>query len=72
MAWTQSDIDRLDAQIATGVLVAEFRSGDHTEKQQLRSLNEMLRLRQIIQASLSTADRSFAARRTVAGYDNGL
>lgn len=44
MPWTQADIDRLKAVIATGVKSAEFRSGDRTEKQEFQSFADMERL----------------------------
>jgi hypothetical protein len=72
MAWTQADLDRLEAAIASGAKISEFRSGDTSRKVEFRSLAEMERVAEQIRAQLSAAPSGFAARRTVAGYDNGL
>lgn len=73
MAWTQADLDNLDRLIATGVKVAEFRSGDRTEKQEFRSYQEMIDLRARMAGEIARSSPSgFSANRTVGGYDNGL
>jgi hypothetical protein len=51
MAFTQTQLDALDAAIATGSLEASF-DGKHVK---YRSLDEMMRIRQTIQESLSGA-----------------
>jgi hypothetical protein len=73
MAWTQADLDRLKNAIATGAKISEFRSGDTSRKVELRSLDEMLRLKGEIEAEIPRLSPSgFSANRTVGGYDNGL
>ncbi|MET3892792.1 ABC-type xylose transport system substrate-binding protein [Bosea sp. OAE506] len=44
MAWTQTDIDRLKAAMATGARKVAFGSGETRREQEFRSLEEMERL----------------------------
>lgn len=64
MAYTPQQLEALDAAIAEGTLKVEY--GD--KKVEYRSLNEMLKIRNLIAAELGTA----APRRTYASFDKGL
>ena len=44
MAWNQTDLDRIDATIASGELLVAFDSG----KVRYRNLDELLKIRQLI------------------------
>jgi hypothetical protein len=41
MAWTQQNIDALKAAIATGLLEAEIRQGDVTQRMRYQSFSQM-------------------------------
>jgi hypothetical protein len=60
MAWTQDDLDVIERMIAQGVLEMEY--GD--KKLKYTSLNDMLRVRDLIRAELgltnSTSNRKYA------------
>jgi hypothetical protein len=51
MAYTQADLDALNKAIATGVTEVEYRD----RKVRYRSLEEMLRLRDLMKAEISPA-----------------
>jgi hypothetical protein len=61
MAWTQADLDKLDAAIAGGAALQSIQFADQTFT--FRTLKEMLELRAVMTASLSTADGSSTAYR---------
>ena len=65
MAWTQTDLDKLDSAIAKGVRSVQYTSGTVT----YHSLAEMLRLREVMKASFAGA---LAPARTVGAYSSGL
>lgn len=69
MAWTQTDLDRIEAMIATGAKESEFVSGDTRRKLVLHSLKDMLRLRDEISNALAAP--APASRRRVAMTDTG-
>jgi hypothetical protein len=51
MAWTQTDLDALDAAIASGALTVRYGDTSTTH----RSLEEMRQVRTMIQQALATA-----------------
>ena len=51
--WTKSDLDRLDAAIATGAKSVQFGSGDNAHRTEFRTLDEMLSIRRLIVASVA-------------------
>jgi hypothetical protein len=53
--WTKSDLDRLDAAIATGAKSVQFGSGDNAHRTEFRTLDEMLSIRRLIVAAVSGA-----------------
>lgn len=63
MAYTQIQLDAIEAAIAEGTLKVEY--GD--KKVEYRSLNEMIRIRDIIKASLNPG-----SRRTLAETSKGV
>jgi hypothetical protein len=71
MAWQQSDLDKLDACIASGVLVTRFADGREVRYQTLEML---LAARRVVAAQLSTAEAvaTGAVRRRFASYTSGL
>lgn len=64
MAYTQTQLDALEAAIAEGALKVEY--GD--KKVEYRSLNEMIRIRDVIKAALEGLP---AQRRTYASHSKG-
>lgn len=52
MAYAQTDLDRLDAAIASGVLVVKYADGSQAT---YRSLDELRQARGIVAASLSAS-----------------
>lgn len=70
MAWTQSDIDKLKAAMATGERAFTTKHGDTLIQKEFRSLAEMRELLAEMQGEVN-AD-SVPPRRTVAGFDRGL
>ena len=71
MAWQQSDLDNLDACIASGVLVTRFADGREVRYQTLEML---IAARRVVEAQLSVAGAvaSGAVRRRFASYTSGL
>ncbi|MFS0737545.1 hypothetical protein ABC347_10890 [Sphingomonas sp. 1P06PA] len=71
MSWQQSDIDTLNAAIASGIRSVAFADGRKTEYQ---SLDQMLAARKVIQAELDMATQSASGlvRRRVGVYNSGL
>lgn len=65
MAWTQSDLDALDAAIKKGVRTVQYQSGSVT----YHSLDELLRLRDVMTREVRG---DAAVTRVVGSYDNGL
>ena len=70
MAWTQADLDKLDAAIAAGGAMQSmtFAGGDSFT---FRSLDEMLKLRAIMQQALSATAGTGAAYR-LAAFSKGV
>lgn len=65
MAFQQSDLDKLDAAILSGVRAVTFADGRKTE---FHSLNEMRALRSDVKAELSaSASQTQPRRRTTVG-----
>lgn len=64
MAWTQDDLDKLDAAIAGGAVVKQLTFADQTFV--FRDIDEMLKVRTLIAASLSTAAGSSSNHRLAA------
>jgi hypothetical protein len=71
MAYQQSDLDRLDAAISSGVRSVTFADGRRTEYQ---NLDQLLAARKVVAAQLSMQDTSKGAvvRRRVPYYRSGL
>lgn len=69
MAWTQADIDKLDAAIAGSGSMQSMTFGDETY--QFRSLEEMLRLRKIMTDSVNAASGASGTSR-LASTSKGL
>ena len=67
MAYTQGQLDALEAAIAEGTLKVEY--GD--KKVEYRSLNEMIRIRDLIKYELTPADQK-VGKRTYASFSKGL
>ena len=70
MAWTQADLDKLDAAIAAGGSMQSmtFAGGDSFT---FRSLDEMLKLRALMQQALSAAAGTSASHR-LAAFSKGV
>lgn len=66
MAWTQAQLDALETAIASGSLRVKFADKDVT----YRSLDEMMRIRDTIRASLGTVSNQ--PQRIKSEYDRGL
>lgn len=58
MSYSQSDLDTLDAAIASGAREVEFGAGPDKRKVGFRSLDEMLRTRRLIAADVSPSSVS--------------
>jgi hypothetical protein len=71
MAWTQSDLDRIDAAIASGVRKVTFADGRQTE---YHDLNAMMAARRVVATQLKMAAESTsgAIRRRFAAYRSGV
>lgn len=67
MAWTQSDLDKLDKALATGVNTVAFRDRTVT----YRSLDEMLRLRSRIASELQSTNSTVTERVQRVSFDKG-
>jgi hypothetical protein len=50
--WTKSDLDKLDAAIATGASSVQFGSGDNAHRTEFRGLDQMLTIRRLIIAEV--------------------
>lgn len=59
MAWSQTDLDKLDAAIAMGVTTVAFRDRTVT----YRNLDEMLRTRSIMTAEIAASSGSTVVER---------
>jgi len=64
MAWTQADIDALDAAIAGWGAIKSFSFGDQTFERD--ELDQVLKLRAVIQAALNAAAGTSKAYRLAA------
>jgi hypothetical protein len=71
MAYQQSDLDRLDAAISSGVRSVTFADGRRTEYQ---NLDQLLAARKVVAAQLSMQEtaKSAVVRRRVPYYRSGL
>lgn len=67
MAYTQAQLDALEVAIAEGTLKVEY--GD--KKVEYRSLNEMIRIRDLIKSEIAPADQQ-NGKRTYASFSKGL
>lgn len=56
MAWTQTDVERLERLIASGTRVTKFTSGDTSREQTLQSLDDMLALLTRMKADVAGAN----------------
>jgi len=65
MAWSQTDLDRIEAAIAKGVRSVTYQSGSVT----YQSLDEMLKIRDLMAREIGGQP---AVTRVVGSYDNGL
>jgi hypothetical protein len=54
MAWTQTDLERIESAIASGALVVEF----HDRVVRYRTIDELLKARDMIKKTLSTSTTS--------------
>lgn len=61
MAWTQADINRLQAVMASGAKETQFSSGDSSRKMVLHSINDMVRLLAEMRAEVANAGSMRAA-----------
>jgi hypothetical protein len=70
MAWTQADLDKLDAAISAGGSMQSmtFAGGDSFT---FRTLDEMLKLRAVMQQAVSAASGTSAAHR-LAAFSKGV
>lgn len=66
MAFTQDQLDKLEAAIAQGSLRVKYADKEVT----YRSLDEMLKIRNLMRESLGLIDSS--GRRVVMGFSKGL
>jgi len=64
MAWTQADLDKLDAAISGGSGIARMKFAD--QEFEFRSIDEMLKLRAVMQQALNSAAGTSTARRLAA------
>ena len=64
MAWQQSDLDKLDAAMASGTKKVTFADGRSREFQ---DLGDMMKLRSLIKTELAEGASQVAPRRTVVG-----
>jgi hypothetical protein len=69
MAWTQSDLDALRANIASGVMVTRFADGREVRYQ---SLGDMMRAEQRIAATIASASDNGRSRRRAPIYCKGV
>jgi len=70
MAWTQENLDELEAAMATGALKVEFSHPGGNKKVEYRSLAEMRKIRILIMESLGLINGS--TRRKYPTYSSGL
>lgn len=70
MAWTQSDLDKIDTNIATGIRRVTYEDGRTVEYQ---SLDHMIAARKVIAAQLEVEAQVVAGipRRRVASFRSG-
>ncbi|TWD54535.1 hypothetical protein FB480_103447 [Agrobacterium vitis] len=69
MAWTQVDLDALDKALAMGARVVDHPTNGKVE---YRSLNEMIKLREMISQSLRGVTDTLADNRVVSGMNCGF
>lgn len=67
MAWTQSQLDALEAAIANGTTLVAY--GD--KRVQYRSLDEMIRIRDLIKKDLSSSTVTAESSRVYADFSKG-
>lgn len=68
MSWTQTDVDKLKAAMAAGVLTV--RTGEHSVTYQ--SLADMAKQLERMQSEVDATNGKTVSRRSVASYSNGL
>lgn len=68
MAYTQADIDKLKAALASGVLTV--RTGEHSVTYQ--SASDLAKQIERMQSEVDAASGKTISRRSVASYSNGL
>lgn len=71
MAWQQSDLDTIRANITSGVLETRFADGRTVRYQ---SLDHLIAAERVVSAALTTAEQAAAGmvRRKFASYRSGL
>lgn len=69
MAWTQTDIDKLKAAMASGVLSVRYGVNHQVQYQ---SLDDMARQLKRMEDEVAAANGSSNYRRSVASYSSGL
>jgi hypothetical protein len=69
MAWTQADLDKLDAALASGSALQTITFADQSFT--FRSIDEMLKLRGIMQQALNAAAGTATTHR-VAAFSKGV
>ncbi|MDQ2801392.1 MAG: hypothetical protein M3Y41_01405 [Pseudomonadota bacterium] len=71
MAFQQSDLDTIDANISSGVLLTRFADGREVRYQ---SLDMLISARRVISAEIALAQQATAGvvRRKFASYNSGL
>lgn len=65
MAWTQADVDKLKAAIASGAAVQSIAFADQTFT--FRSLDEMLKLLSVMQAEVNGGSKAYRLASTSKG-----
>jgi hypothetical protein len=68
MAWTQSDLDKLDALIASGAKETRFQAGDSSRSVMLHSLRDMLALRDRMASEIATVSGVQTGSATLASH----
>jgi len=66
MAWTQQDLDKLEARLRSGALRTQYEDRRVT----YRTLDEMFTLRHVLERNLDTTKQR--PRRTVAAHSKGI
>lgn len=71
MAWSQSDLDKIDAAIASGVKSVTFADG---RQKMYQNVDQMLAARRVIEAQLQVAAQALSgvSRRVTPYFKSGL